>query len=202
MVNETPVSPKRKSSFRYTSIRKRLGFSIFLVVVIIVIIVLSQLFISLLIYDKEIEIITSKLQSNNEYSINYLQVSVDIILYNPGRLRGTTVWVEITNQPSGVSFSKTQYVQLDFRELKTLTFNFILDKLSALIDKAEKNLEPVEFYYKDSQEDVKIWGDPSYFNAILDTLKECIKVSQSLLSISLIAPTFFSLILLIFLYTI
>jgi len=78
----------------------------------------------------------------------------------------------------------------------------ILGKLSALIDRAEKDLEPVEFYYKDSQEDVKIWGDPSYFNAILDTLKECIKVSQSLLSISLIAPTFFSLILLFFLYTI
>ncbi|MFW9875166.1 MAG: DUF2070 family protein, partial [Candidatus Thorarchaeota archaeon] len=79
--------------------------------------------------------------------------------------------------------------------------NFILEKLELLIEKAERDLGPVEFLYKDSLERVKIWGDPQYFNVIIDTLKECIKVSQSLLTISLIGPTFFSLILLIFLYT-
>ncbi len=79
----------------------------------------------------------------------------------------------------------------------------ILEKLNNLIQKAEKNLEPVEFYYKASHEDnVKIWGDPRYFNTIIDTLKECIKVSQKLLTLSLIIPTFFSLILLLFLYNI
>ncbi len=81
-----------------------------------------------------------------------------------------------------------------------IKINYILAKLEKLIKKAEDNLEPVEFLYKDSFEKVKIWGDPLYFNAIISTLKECIRVSQSLLTISLIAPTLFSLIFLIFLY--
>lgn len=79
--------------------------------------------------------------------------------------------------------------------------NFILKKLETMIETAEKDLEPVEFLYKDSTERVMIWGNPLYFNTIIDTLKACIKVSQSLLTISLIGPTFLSLILLIFLYT-
>ena len=82
-----------------------------------------------------------------------------------------------------------------------IKINFILDKIEKLIEEAEEDLEPVEFFYKDSSERVKIWGNPLYFNTIIDTLKACIKVSQSLLTISLIAPTFLSLILLIFLYT-
>ncbi len=81
-----------------------------------------------------------------------------------------------------------------------IKIEFILDKVKKLLAEAEKNMEPVEFYYKESLKNVRIWGDQDYFNVIIDTLKECIKVSQSLLSISLIAPTFFSLILLIFLY--
>ncbi|MFX1313295.1 MAG: DUF2070 family protein [Promethearchaeota archaeon] len=118
------------------------------------------------------------------------------MLQNRGIERG-----EITTSDSHTvarQFSNRGYSPIG----EKIKIDFILRKLSDLIGKAEKNLEPVEFYYKHSQEDVKIWGDPSYFNVILDTLKECIKVSQSLLSISLIAPTFFSLILLIFLYTI
>ena len=64
-------------------------------------------------------------------------------------------------------------------------------------------MESVEFYYSDSIErKIKIWGNPRYFNAIIDTLKEGIRVSQSLLTFSLIIPTFFSLILLFFLYNI
>ena len=79
----------------------------------------------------------------------------------------------------------------------------ILDKLDLLIQEAESNLEPVEFCYFNSIEDnVKIWGDPQYFNAIIDTLKEAVRVSQRLLSLSLIVPTFFSLIILFFLYNI
>ncbi|MFX1574901.1 MAG: DUF2070 family protein [Promethearchaeota archaeon] len=118
------------------------------------------------------------------------------MLQNRGIERG-----EITTSDSHTvarQFSNRGYSPLGDK----IKIDFILDKISHLIDKAENDLEPVEFYYKESQEDVKIWGDPSYFNAILDTLKECIKVSQSLLTISLIAPTFFSLILLIFFYTI
>ena len=129
MVSKAPVSPKRISSLKQASMRKRLVLSILLVVVIIVIVILSHVFISLLIYESEIEITASRLQSNNEHSTNYTQVSVDVTLYNPGRPRGTTVWVEITDQPTNVMFSKTQYVQLEFREIKTLTFDFTLDKL-------------------------------------------------------------------------
>jgi predicted neutral ceramidase superfamily lipid hydrolase len=84
-----------------------------------------------------------------------------------------------------------------------IKINDILEKLDLLIQEAEDNLEPVEFYYKASMEDnIKIWGNPQYFNAIIGTLKECIKVSQKLLTLSLIVPTFFSLILLLFLYNI
>ncbi|MFX1391234.1 MAG: DUF2070 family protein [Promethearchaeota archaeon] len=80
--------------------------------------------------------------------------------------------------------------------------NYILNKLEILIEEAERNMEPVEFLYKESIVNVKIWGNPQYFDTIIETLKECIKVSQNLLTISLIVPTFFSLILLIFLYNI
>jgi putative membrane protein len=84
-----------------------------------------------------------------------------------------------------------------------IKINEILVKLNLLIEEAQSNLEPVEFYYKDSIEDnVKIWGDHQYFNAIIDTLKEAIRVSQRLLTLSLIVPTFFSLIILFFLYNI
>lgn len=83
-----------------------------------------------------------------------------------------------------------------------ITLDLILEKLDALIQEAEDDLEPVEFFYKDSHEDVKIWGNPGYFNAIIDTLTECLAVSRKLLTLSLILPTFFSLILLFFLYTI
>lgn len=80
-------------------------------------------------YELEIDIISSRLQCNNEYSTDYKQVSVNVTLYNPGRPRGTTVWVEITDQPTNVSFSKTRYAQIENREIKTLIFNFTLDRL-------------------------------------------------------------------------
>jgi predicted neutral ceramidase superfamily lipid hydrolase len=83
-----------------------------------------------------------------------------------------------------------------------IKIDFILNRLETLIKQAEKDLEPVEFLYKDSLVNVKIWGNPKYFNTIIDTLRECIRVSQNLLTISLILPTFFSLILLVFLYNI
>ncbi|MFX1380324.1 MAG: DUF2070 family protein, partial [Promethearchaeota archaeon] len=57
---------------------------------------------------------------------------------------------------------------------------FILKKLEVMIEKAQEDLEPVEFFYKDSSERAKIWGNPLYFNTIIDTLNACIKVSQSL----------------------
>ncbi|MFX0104627.1 MAG: DUF2070 family protein [Candidatus Hodarchaeota archaeon] len=127
----------------------------------------------------------------------YVEVRSNILnfLQNRGIERG-----EITSSDSHTvarQFSNRGYSPIGDK----IKIEFILEKLKALIEVAEENLEPVEFYYKDSLESVKIWGNPQYFNAIISTLRECIKVSQSLLTISLIGPTFFSLILLIFLYT-
>ncbi|MFW9819509.1 MAG: DUF2070 family protein [Candidatus Thorarchaeota archaeon] len=127
----------------------------------------------------------------------YVDVRSNILnfLQNRGIERG-----EITTSDSHTvarQFSNRGYSPIGDK-IKT---EVIINKLEFLIEEAEEDLEPVEFFYKDSSERVKIWGNPLYFNAIIDTLKACIKVSQSLLTISLIAPTFLSLILLIFLYT-
>jgi len=79
----------------------------------------------------------------------------------------------------------------------------ILEKLDSLINKAEKNLEEVDFFYYDSVvKGIKIWGNPRYFETIMDTLMKSIKVSQGLFTYSLIIPTFFSIILLLFFYEI
>jgi predicted neutral ceramidase superfamily lipid hydrolase len=117
-------------------------------------------------------------------------------LQNKGIERG-----EITTSDSHTvarQFSSRGYSPLGDK----IKVDIILEKIDDLIQKAEDDLEPVEFYYSDSSEDVKIWGNPEYFDAIIDTLKECLKVSQKLLTLSLLVPTFFSLILLSFLYTI
>ncbi|NVM16872.1 MAG: DUF2070 family protein [Candidatus Lokiarchaeota archaeon] len=84
-----------------------------------------------------------------------------------------------------------------------ITLESILEKIDTLIIEAENNLEEVEFYYHDSiVEKVKIWGDPKYFEVIMNTLFKCIKVSQGLFTYSLIIPTLFSIILLFFFYNI
>ncbi len=84
-----------------------------------------------------------------------------------------------------------------------IKLEYILKKLEDLIAKAEKNLTQVEFsYYSSEVENVKIWGDTKYFDAIMNTLQECIRVSQKLLTYSLILPTFFSLLILLFYYNI
>jgi len=84
-----------------------------------------------------------------------------------------------------------------------ITLEKILEKIDVLLVEAEKNLEDVEFSYYDSNvEKVKIWGDPKYFEVIMNTLFKCIKVSQGLFTYSLIIPTLFSIILLIFFYNI
>ena len=116
------------------------------------------------------------------------------MLQNRGIERG-----EITTSDSHTvarQFSNRGYSPLGQR----ITVNFILKKIDSLLQEAESDLEPVEFNYSDSKvDDIKIWGDSNYFNAIMDTLRECIKVSQSLLTFSLILPTFLSFILLFFL---
>jgi len=84
-----------------------------------------------------------------------------------------------------------------------ITLEKILEKLDTLLVEAENDLEEVEFYYHDSiVERVKIWGDPKYFEVIMNTLFKCIKVSQGLFTYGLIVPALFSVILLIFFYNI
>ncbi len=84
-----------------------------------------------------------------------------------------------------------------------IKIDFLLERLERLVKEAEKDLEPVEFYYSDMiMEGIKIWGNYKYFDTIMNTLQQCIKVSQRLLTFSLIVPSFFSLILLLFYYNI
>ncbi len=119
------------------------------------------------------------------------------LLQNRGIERG-----EITTSDSHTvarQFTSRGYSPLGER----ITLDFILEKLAELLKIAESNLEPIEFLYKDEiVENVRIWGNKKYFDVIMDTLQECIRVSQRLLTFSLIIPTFFSLILLFFYYNI
>ena len=83
-----------------------------------------------------------------------------------------------------------------------IKLEYILPKLDELISEANNTTEEVEFYYHDSEVDnVRIWGDPKYFELIMNVLQECLRVSQRLLTYSLIFPTFFSLILFLFYYS-
>ncbi|MFX1238525.1 MAG: DUF2070 family protein [Promethearchaeota archaeon] len=82
-----------------------------------------------------------------------------------------------------------------------IKIDYILSKLSILLKMAEKDLEPVEFYCKETIcDNIRIWGDEKYFDVIMNTLQECIRVSQRLLSLGLVVPSFLCLILLFFFY--
>lgn len=84
-----------------------------------------------------------------------------------------------------------------------IKLDFLLGKIDMLLRRAKDNLEPVEICYHASMvEEVRIWGDDKYFDVIIDTLQECIKVSQRLLTYSLFIPSFFSLLLLLFYYNV
>ena len=110
--------------------KKRIGLLLFAVLILVSIIVLSHVFISLLILKEEVDIIGSTLQIDDNSIPDYILVSVDAYLYNPGGSRRTIVWAEITNQATNVSFSKTESVQLDYKQSIKLTFDFTLDTLS------------------------------------------------------------------------
>jgi len=117
------------------------------------------------------------------------------MLQNRGIERG-----EITTSDSHTvarQFSARGYSPLGDK----ITLEKILEKIDNLIIIAERNLEEVEFYYHDSIVDnVKIWNEPRYFEVIMNTLFKAIKVSQGLFTYSLIIPTLFSAILLLFFY--
>ena len=108
--------------------KRRIGLFIFAILVIVSFIILFHLLMSLLILKSDVDITGSMLQSN-ELATNYRCVSVDVFLYNPGGPRITTVWVEITNQTTNVSFSKAELVQIEYKKPIKLTIEFTLDKL-------------------------------------------------------------------------
>jgi putative membrane protein len=119
------------------------------------------------------------------------------MLQNRGIERG-----EVTTSDSHTvarKFTKRAYSPIG-EKIKLQT---ILEKLDMLLPAANQDLQEVEFcYYKSIIPNIKIWGDPKYFDVIMNTLQECIRISQRLLTLSLILPTFFSLILLLFFYQI
>ena len=121
---------KAKSSLKEIPKKRRVGLFIFAVLILVSIIVMSHVFISLLIFKVEVDITGSTLQSNDDPKTNYRWVSVDVYLYNPGGRRRTTVWVEITNQATNVSFSKTESVQIEYKQPIKLTIEFTLDKIT------------------------------------------------------------------------
>lgn len=120
--------PKRAVTSKQAP-RRRFVLYIFVVLIIASIMILSLVSIGLFAPEAEVEITSSSVRSSSGPSANYIRVSVDVTLYNPGRRRRTTVWAEITDQPTNVSFSKTQSVEIGYRESETMTIEFILDSL-------------------------------------------------------------------------
>jgi hypothetical protein len=127
MGNQAPPSLQHEAVPKWGQ-RRRVGLFVFVVVLLFVsILVLSLVSVGLFAPLKRVEITASAVSISSGPSTNYTRVDVDVTIYNPGRGRRTTVWAEITDQPTNVSFSKTQSVQLGYRQSKTLTFEFILD---------------------------------------------------------------------------
>lgn len=130
MSGEAPVSPKYAStSQRGLSKRSRLYFgSVVTSIIIVSTIILVLFFTGFFAQEAEVEITKSSLRSG-ERAINHRWVSVDVSLFNPGRSRRVTVWAEITDQPTQVSYSKAQSVSTGFRESQDVTIEFTLDRL-------------------------------------------------------------------------
>ena len=135
------------------------------------------------------------------FDANNAYVDVRSFVLNQLQNRGIE-WGEITTSDSHTvarQFSPRGYSPIGDK----ITLEKILEKIDTLLIEAENNLEEVEFHYHDSViERVKIWGDPKYFEVVMNTLFKCIKVSQGLFTYSLIIPALFSIILLVFFYNI
>ncbi len=135
------------------------------------------------------------------FDANNAYVDIRSFVLNQLQNRGIE-WGEVTTSDSHTvarQFSPRGYSPIGDK----ITLAKILEKIDTLLVEAENNLEEVEFCYHDSVvERVKIWGDPKYFEVIMNTLFKCIKVSQGLFTYSLIIPALFSIILLIFFYNI
>ncbi|MFX0076629.1 MAG: DUF2070 family protein, partial [Candidatus Hermodarchaeota archaeon] len=136
------------------------------------------------------DIVTNQKTVFIHFDANNAYVDIRSFVLNKLQNRGIE-WGEITTSDSHTvarQFSPRGYSPIgDKIKLET-----ILEKIDKLILEAENNLENVEFTYYDSiVKNVKIWGDPKYFDVIMNTLFKCIKVSQGLFTYSLIIPTVF-----------
>lgn len=58
---------------------------------------------------------------------NHRLLTVDVSLFNHGWSKIITVWAEVTDQPTQVSYSKAQTIHLGFRESTEATIEFTLD---------------------------------------------------------------------------
>jgi len=126
MRREVLVSQKRSYSSHAVP-RKRFKLHMVAVVAAISAVVLTLLFTGFFSLEANVEIMTSTLHSGSGLSSNYRWVTVDAGLYNPGWSNRITVWAEITCQLTQTSYSKSQYVQIGFRESKEVKFDFTLD---------------------------------------------------------------------------
>lgn len=130
MGSKVSPSPKCKAISKQAQGRRRFGPYIYVAVFMVTsITIFSLLSIGFFAPETEVEIKASIVHSSNGLQTDFRHVSVDVNLYNPGRRRRTTVWVEITNQPTNMSFSKTQSMQIGYRQTKIITIEFTLDSL-------------------------------------------------------------------------
>jgi len=130
MRSEAPVSPKHTSTSQPVPRRRRIKVYFVAVVVLIALaIILALFFTGFFTLKAEVEITTSTLRSGDGLLSNYIWVAIDVSLYNPGWSRRITVWAEITDQPTQVSYSKAQSVHIGFKESKDVTIEFTLDSL-------------------------------------------------------------------------
>lgn len=126
--NEAAVSPKQPLAPSPVPRRTLKSYVAAAVLVCASIILLSLLFTGFFSPQSEVEITTSTLRSGTELAGDHTWVAVDAGLYNPGRSRRITVWAEITYQPTQVSYSKGQYVQIGFKESRDVTIDFAFDR--------------------------------------------------------------------------
>lgn len=130
MRGEAPVSPTHASTSQPVPRRRRVRSCVVaIVVVLILIIILTPLFTCFFIPEAEVEITASALRSGDGLSRNLIWVAIDVSLHNPSWSRRITVWAEITDQPTQVSYSKAQSVYIGSKESKDVTIDFTLDSL-------------------------------------------------------------------------
>jgi hypothetical protein len=127
---EAVVTPKQTSTSPLVP-RRRTKLYIAAVVIVCASTILLSLFLTgFFTPQAEVEITTSTLRSGSGLLNSHKWVAVDVSLYNPGWSRRITVWTEVTYQPTQVSYSKGQYVQIGFKESRDVTIEFAFDRVT------------------------------------------------------------------------